>query len=239
MNRDSSGLPLRFVVMDAPPPDRPTWSDPRRVNCGFAFRGVEAPRCVTFVTQVHGNATSRVEWGPGKAWPAAPSEGDALWTTSTGLPVAVRVADCVPILLWTPGAVAAVHAGWRGTAANIVGATLAWAAEELAVDPRAVFAAIGPCISRDRFEVGPEVVEGLLSVGLQEADLDVITGPRGRPHVDLRRANRALLTRAGVPDEQIEDVGGCSWSEPRYESYRRDGAASGRMLGFIARVGGP
>ena len=132
-----------------------------------------------------------------------------------------------------------MHAGWRGTAANIVGAALAFAARELGVRPESVYAAIGPCISRARFEVGPEVVQALLDAGIPEPALRAITGPGGKPHVDLRSANRALLRAAGVPDRQIEDVGGCTFSEPRYESYRRDGADSGRMTAIIALAEAP
>ena len=78
--------------------------------------------------------------------------------------------------------------------------------------------------------------EGLRATGLLDPDFGRVVGPRGRDHVDLRAANRALLRRAGVRDERIEDVGGCTVCAPgpRYESYRRDGAASLRMRGIIA-----
>jgi YfiH family protein len=181
-----------------------------------------------------------VRWRDDTTWPTPPDRGDAVWTCAPDLPVGVRVADCVPILLWDPvaGAVGAVHAGWRGTAADIVGRTLRFARDALGVDPSRVRAAIGPCISVARFEVGPEVVDALLAAGLSREDLGVRVGPRGRPHVDLRSANRALLTRAGVPESRIEQVGGCTFSSPeRYESYRRDGPASGRMQAVIALAG--
>ena len=219
----------------------PTWANGQLSLCGFAFRGARALPHVGFERQVHGRTSVRVECDFHGNWPASPQEGDAIWTTSRGLPVAVRVADCVPILLWAPQthAVAAVHAGWRGTAEDILGATLSFARESLGVRPEETFAAIGPCISRDCFEVGTEVVHRLMETGLTHADLRLQVGARGKPHVDLRTANRALLVRAGVPEEQIEDVGGCTWSEPeRYESYRRDGATSGRMLAMIALAEG-
>jgi len=185
--------------------------------------------------QVHGATVHVVRRKEGGEPPDAPAEGDGLWTDSPGLPIAVRVADCVPILLWDPvaRAVAAVHAGWRGTAADIVGAAIR-AGAVLNVRPERLFAAIGPCISGARFEVGPEVVQGLRSAGLQDEQFGLHTGPRGRPHVDLRLANRALLVRAGVLDENIEDVGGCTFDQPDlHHSWRRDGAAAGRMRGII------
>lgn len=218
----------------------PSWSDRRLALCRFGLRGYEPPPRVSFETQVHGGDSVVTKRDPGSLSPDLPPDppaGDALWTADADLPVAIRTADCVPILLWDPHApaVAAVHAGWRGTAADIVGRSLAFAAEHLGVDPARVRAAIGPCISRDSFEVGPEVVDALRALGLSDEDLRVATGPRGRPHVDLRSANRRLLQRAGVPDAAIEDVGGCTFSEPGlYESYRRDGPASGRMWATIA-----
>lgn len=223
--------------MDSSQCASPTWANRQLSLCCFAFRDVPVPPHIGFDRQVHGRESVRVDCDFRGTWPSGPSEGDAIWTASPDLPVAVRVADCVPILLWAPKtrAVAAVHAGWRGTAADILGATLDFARESFGVRPDEVWAAVGPCISHDRFEVGPEVVQALMQTGLTREDLRVHVGARGKPHVDLRAANRALLVRAGVPVGQIEDVGGCTWSEPeRYDSYRRDGAASGRMHAVIA-----
>jgi polyphenol oxidase len=221
-------------VNDPADMESPTWGIDRRLAvCGFTLRGSAAPAATTNRTQVHGNLVHIVDAGD------CPAEGDGLWTNVPRHTVAVRVADCVPILLWDPvaGAVAAVHAGWRGTAQDIVGEALR-VGLDLGVTPARVRAAIGPCIGRDAFEVGEEVVEGLRDLGLDDACLRLQTGPRGKPHVDLRSVNRALLVRRGVPDALIEDVGGCSYSNPdRYESYRRDGARSGRMRGLIALAG--
>ncbi len=218
------------AVSDSPPPERPSWADHRLSVCGFWPRAESAPDAVSNLTQVHG-CTVHVLTGR-----SSPLEGDGLWTDVPGLAVSVRVADCTPILLWDPiaGAVAAVHAGWRGTARDIAGEAVRVGVEQLGVEPGRLRAAIGPCIGQQAFEVGDEVVAGLRGAGLDEGDIGLITGPRGRAHVSLRQANRALLRRAGVPDAQIEDVGGCSHSSPRYESYRRDGKASGRMRAIIA-----
>ena len=221
--------------MSAPPTLlRPAWGDdPRLLHCGFTLRGQAGPDAIACGTQVHGAQVHRVDGGD------PPPEGDGLWTSTPGLAVAVRVADCVPILLWDPAAraVAAVHAGWRGTAQDIVGEALR-AGAPLGVEPSRVRAAIGPCIGRDAFEVGDEVVSGLRTLGLDDDALRLVPGDRGRPHVDLRSVNRALLERAGVPPSQIEDVGGCTFSDPaRFESYRRDGPRSGRMRGLIALAG--
>lgn len=219
---------------------RPHWASPATPLCGFTHRAIPGPGAVACETQVH-RAEVHVfqpDWRPGEALPPGPAEGDGLWTTVRGLPVSIRVADCTPILLWDPGvgAVAAVHAGWRGTALDIPGAALQVGVEALAVDPDRVFAAIGPCIGACCFEVGTEVPDGLRGTGLSDAQIGRRRGPNGRDHVDLRATNRALLARAGVHPNRITDVGGCTVCTPgpRYESYRRDGAKSGRMRAIIA-----
>jgi len=79
-----------------------------------------------------------------------------------------------------------------------------------------------------------EVVDGLQGLGLSDEEFGRVQGPSGRPHVDLRAANRRLLERAGLDPERIETVGGCTYcSGDRYESFRRDGARSGRMHAVI------
>jgi len=213
-----------------PPLETPSWRDERLEVCGFTTRGASPPVAVTCDRQEHGR---QVHFVASKASPAA---GDALWTTTPGLPIAIRVADCVPILLWDPdaGAVAAIHAGWRGTALDIVGNAVR-EGQSLGVVPERLKAAIGPSIGPCCFEVGNEVVEALRGCGLSEQEFRARPGPRGRPHIDLRAGNRVLLLRAGLEDENIEDVGGCSHCDAqRYESYRRDGERSGRMHGIIA-----
>ncbi|HCP44982.1 MAG TPA: peptidoglycan editing factor PgeF [Deltaproteobacteria bacterium] len=209
--------------------EAPSWADERLAYCGFTLRGTQPPEAIECKTQVHGAEVHCV--GPGDS----PLEGDGLWTTASETLIAVRIADCVPVLLWDPEvpAVAAVHAGWRGTAQNIVGAALQ-TGRRIGIQPARVRAALGPSIGLCCFEVGEEVIEGLMSVGLSPSDVSVSRSPGSRPHLDLRQANRVLLRRAGLSDHWIEDVGGCTYCSPdRYDSYRRDGARSSRMRGVI------
>ena len=156
------------------------------------------------------------------------SEADALVHVRAHGPglVGVLTADCVPVLLAhvRGEAVAAVHSGWRGTVAGVVPATID-ALRELGFAPGEFVAAIGPCIEREAFEVGPEVAEQFESGFVHD-------GPRGRPHVDLVAAVWTQLERAGVPT--IKRVGGCTHRErTHYYSYRRDGAGTGQHLAFI------
>lgn len=218
--------------------ESPSWADERFSVCGFTRRGEAGPLALEVRTQVHGARVHRVELSEGapREAPDPPDEGDGVWTSSPGLVVGVRVADCVPILLYDPEvpAVAAVHAGWRGTVAGITESAVAMGERELGVSASRLRAAIGPAIGSCCFEVGMEVVDGLRALGLTDEELGRVRGPSGRPHVDLRAVNRRLLERAGLNPEHIEIVGGCTFcSGARYESFRRDGARSGRMRAVI------
>jgi YfiH family protein len=149
--------------------------------------------------------------------------------------VAIRVADCVPVLLAAPGtgAVAAVHAGWRGVVAGILEA----AVRELGGGAGLV-AAIGPCIGPCCFEVGNDVGETIAAATTK----DVVVRrdeARGKAFVDLRHGVRAQLVALGLENGAIDDVPGrtregCTRCETRrFYSYRRDGDASGRLVGVI------
>lgn len=182
------------------------------------------------VNQVHG---ARVVDGATLESAAARVEADALVLHAgstdavAARAVGVRVADCVPVLVGSrgDGAVAAIHAGWRGVVAGVVGAAL----RELGGGERV--AAIGPCIGPCCFEVGADVAAQIAAAC---GDPRVVAERNGdKALVDLRRAVRAQLAADGVTD--VEDVPGCTRCEPaRFFSYRRDGAKSGRHLAAIA-----
>ncbi len=183
--------------------------------------------CLFEVHQVHGRRlrVARPHEDPAEV---RQEEADGLVATHPGLAVGVRVADCVPVLLADPdtGAVAAVHAGWRGVEARIVPA----AVERLGGGPR-LLAAIGPHIRQAHFEVGREVAERLVAVAHGE---DVVACHGGKPHVSLARIVRAQLRAAGVDDERVDDVGGGTFADPvRFFSYRRDGGRTGRHLAVV------
>jgi hypothetical protein len=187
------------------------------------------PQHVALLSQIHGAAVLEVEEPRGVL--DVVGDADALFTTRPGVLLAIRAADCVPILLAAPGGVAAVHSGWRGTAANVVGAATRALAEATGADPAEIVAAIGPHISRDAYEVGAEVVDGLTSSGL-DPDRFLSQGANGNPHVDLGAAVSEQLGAAGVV--QIENVGICTLADPRLYSHRGEGPATGRHAGLIA-----
>jgi polyphenol oxidase len=198
-------------------------------------RACELSRCPPAVQrQVHGR---EITWVGGEDGPdpreVRDTEADALLTRAAGLPVGVLTADCVPVLLWDPdhGVVAAVHAGWRGTAAGIVGAAIEAMAERAGTRAAAVQVAIGPAIGRCCYHVGPEVVEQLTAAIPGERWL--ARDEDGSPRVDLREANRLTLRGLGVAAGAIALVGGCTCCDPDHFSYRGDGPRTGRQMGVI------
>jgi len=178
------------------------------------------------IRQVHGAAVIRAHEA------TAESEADAIWAHRDDPPAVVGVltADCVPVLLADGDASvwAAIHSGWKGTVAGIVPATLRVLAE-VGIDPAELRAAIGPCISAEAFEVGPEVA-------CQFPDEVVWRSRFPRPHVDLVAMVQRQLIDGGVRLENVERVGGCTHTDARrYFSYRRDGAGIGQHLAFIGK----
>ena len=208
-------------------PDAELAENWERVAAEFGLSAAD----VALLTQVHGAKVVRV------TEPSGPlntlDEADAMWTDRTGVLLAVRVADCVPVLLAAPGGVAVAHAGWRGVAAQVVRAAVEALCHGIGVDPEHVCASVGPHISGARYEVGQEVVDGLGASGLDES-VFVRPGTRGRPHVDLGAAVGAQLEAVGVG--RVRHLGACTYSESRFHSYRRDGPASGRLAGVIVRM---
>ena len=192
--------------------------------------GVE-PASIYYLSQVHGSIVHRLRGGELRL-EVARMEGDALVSNVPGLACGVRSADCVPVLLadLRSGAVAAAHAGWRGCVAGVVESALG-ALRGLAGAQAEVVAAIGPHISLRAFEVSDEV-----AAELQAASPDPVVDRSfgAKPHVDLRRLVRAKLRAQGLGDARIDDVLGCTLSEPElFFSFRRDGARSGRHLSAI------
>ena len=148
-------------------------------------------------------------------------EGDALLENLPGSVVAVKTADCIPVLLVDERsrAVAAVHAGWRGTAARIASGAVASMAERFGTRPEDLHAAIGPGIGKCCYEVGPEVA--------------VQFGGQGRGHIDLADANRRQLEESGVTPHRIYASNLCTMCRgEEFDSFRRDQKAAGRMYSF-------
>ena len=223
------GVPHAFTTrpLDVGPLDGPLSEHLRRAAGVKLDTPILAPR------QVHGGEVLRVDAGMDRlAVGDAPADG--VWTEGPGALLLIRTADCVPVLLASAdGArVAAVHAGWRGLVAGVLPAAVAALA---GAGSGALAAAIGPCLSPARFEVGPEVADAFRAADLGAA---VHERPGSRPHVDLAAAASLQLERGGVA--RIDRAGLCTWEgAAEFWSYRRDvthGALprTGRLAALIA-----
>jgi YfiH family protein len=148
-------------------------------------------------------------------------EGDGILTADPGVTVSIRTADCFPILLADRAnrAVAAVHAGWRGTAAEVVVEALRRMCDEFGTTPVDISAAIGPGIGACCYQVGEEVARRF--------------GKESAGRLDLAAENLRQLIEAGVPRTHIHLMGACTFCDRRFHSWRRDGERAGRMISYI------
>jgi len=221
--------------------------------------GVDHQR-VYYLDQMHG-----IDWcllsGDEDRDEVLTREGDITVTTSRDVACGVRTADCVPVLLADPltGAVAAAHAGWRGTVAGVVPTavrvllqvaqggqsevvattgrpTAAPSITDSSVTAMAgrLLAAVGPHIEQCCFEVGADVAETIAACS--SLGDTVVDRSRVKPHIDLRQVVAQQLASVGV--QRVDQVAGCTVCDrERFHSYRRDGKRSGRMMAAIVGRG--
>lgn len=209
--------------------DRAEW---RRVADAMSV----PPGAVRLLHQVHGRAVAIVR--PDDPVPAERPEADAIVSGDRASAVAIRVADCAPILIAdrAQGVVAAAHAGWRGALQRVAIAAVETLQNAFGSEPQDLIAAIGPTLGGCCGEMGAEVVDAFRDAGHAVEDLArwFAVGPRGRPHFDLGRANVDQLASAGVPSGSIHLAGLCTKCRPDvFHSYRAAGASAGRMVGAI------
>lgn len=165
---------------------------------------------------------------------------DALVTHLPGQCICVSTADCIPVICYDRRLhiAAVIHAGWRGTAARIVGKTLHVMKQAYGSHAEDIAACLGPGISIGAFEVGDEVYGAFADAGF---DMERIARQEyERWHIDLWEANRLLLMAEGVPEAQIEVSGICTYAHnDDFFSARRQGIDSGRMLTGILMLHTP
>lgn len=163
-------------------------------------------------------------------------ETDSLITSEKEVCLSISTADCIPILLYDSKqqVVAAIHAGWRGTVNGIVKRTLEKMQECYQSNGNDIYAAIGPGISFDAFEVGDEVYHTFKQAGFSMEYISLWKPETHKWHIDLPMANKLQLTDFGVPANQIFDCGICTYTNHNdYFSARRLGIQSGRILSGI------
>lgn len=162
-------------------------------------------------------------------------ESDAIITNQANVMIGICVADCAPIVLVDPHkrVVAAVHAGWQGTAAKLVSKTVAGMTSVFGCDPMSLQAAIGPCIGQCCYEVDTPVKQAFLKNGVAWDSFAEQTETE-KWKLNLSAANQDLLIGAGIPASSIQVSDICvSCQRELFFSYRRDGGDTGRQMGFI------
>jgi polyphenol oxidase len=258
-------------IVESPRPGRPSaekvlnlgytdWDRRDRVDENrrrFASALGQANTPLVALRQIHSDIAHVISQAP-----AQPPKGDALVTAAPCLLLCIQTADCVPILLVDPRhrAVAAVHAGWRGTLSRIATKVLGRMQMEFSTRPTEVLVAIGPGISQCCYEVGPDVVKefaaqfpgarswfdgpfDMLASGEDPNPLPWLTmmppghePPRPRCYLDLQAANAALLIDTGVSLKNIFTMDLCTACRPDlFFSYRRE-RRTGRMMSVIGIV---
>ncbi|MCQ2186130.1 MAG: peptidoglycan editing factor PgeF [Bacteroidales bacterium] len=214
----------------------------------FLGEGVEAfstrrectlPYDVICAHQVHDNNVACVE---NPELTREDLEGfDALITSNPECAIAVRTADCIPILLYDPvkRVVAAVHSGWKGTVKRITAKCIFRMRMQYKCNPEDIRAVIGPGISVDSFQVGNEVVDTFKAADFDISKIYRWDGPKGDEpmkgghHLDLFKANRMILEEAGLRSENIQVSGIDTYTDDSFFSARREGTKCGRIINVI------
>lgn len=218
VSADPFGLNLSFRVGDDP--DHVA-ENRRRFFSTIGYSAEDG----AFPLQCHSN---RVQ---GVSKPGSYESCDALWTRTRGVPLAVSVADCLPVFLYDPesSVIAAIHAGWRGTVGSIVSETVRTIQRECGSDPPSMMAFIGPGADVCCYEVGKEVGDVF--------DPGCVTLREGKRFLNLKKANVNQLLLSGLKNEHIEVDRQCTICRADvFHSYRRDKERSGRMMGAIVLV---
>jgi len=197
----------------------PNFADLEWLDHGFGLRGSTMPPGIRTVKQIHSSIVIDASTSS-----AGEPQGDALISDRPGVRVGVKTADCVPILVVGPSirVVAAIHAGWRGSAENIAAAVVRELATRWNTRPENLRAAIGPSIGVCCYDVGAEVANRF------ERWMPAAKNRR----LDLRAINEMQLRAEGVTD--IWSSGECTFCmADRFFSFRRERDQAGRMLSFV------
>jgi YfiH family protein len=159
---------------------------------------------------------------------------DGFYTEEKGVLLTMCYADCVPIYFLAPKwqRIGIVHSGWKGTVQKIAGEMVAkWLSD--GIDPSELFAAIGPSICQNCYQVDDRVIQKVNAVLSPNDDIPYVETEKGRYQLDLKALNRIILEKAGLPKENILVTSLCTSCHHEFYSHRRDNGKTGRMLGFI------
>lgn len=227
--RDSGVSPppfnsLNFSVREGDAPENV------RENCAILSAGFGIPAEQFFtLRQVHGSSVVMLD---SKSSGNGEIEHDAMACCEKGIALCIKTADCVPVLLADRNlkAIAAVHAGWRGTSLRIVAQAAAFLCEKFTVDQRDILAALGPAIGPCCYEVDSVVHDAMTGPAEQFFKQ---TGRPGKWKLDLPGVNRGQLLEMGIPPENISSSGLCTACRTDMFYSHRAEKKTGRQLNFI------
>jgi YfiH family protein len=186
------------------------------------------PGAIAHMGQVH-KATLK-EATQGGLYP----ECDAIFTTQKGLWLAVKTADCTPVLVSSAKAVAAVHLGWRSTKAGLLRVVVDALTAPLGQQPQDVFIALGPSLSQPNFEVEDTFVQAF---GVQNPSRFFAPSRAGHVLMDLGGIIRQQAAEAGIPAQNVQILPACTYAAPsQFYSYRKDKTNPGRQISLICRA---
>lgn len=187
-------------------------------------QALNLPSTPRWLHQVHGSTVAELGPLPGEHEPQA----DAAVSRIPGTVLAILTADCLPVLFASDdgNAIGAAHAGWRGLAAGVLGATI----EQMQVAPSRLLAWLGPCIGGPSYEVGEEVRAAFVDRSSGAASCFTPTRP-GHWHCDLAALARQRLAAIGL--SHVHGGGFDTFGDARFYSYRREGARSGRFASLV------
>jgi YfiH family protein len=217
------------------------WDSPARVNENrrrllSALHLADAP--LITLHQVHSNRVHIIE-DISTQWNRA--EGDAIATRAENIALAVKTADCLPVLIADPvkNAVAAVHSGWRGTLSQVLLCTIREMQRVFGSDPSQLLTAIGPGIRACCYEVGREVAD-LFKIEYPECCSAMSASVRPDKYLlDLGKVLDIQMNLAGIRPENRHDLGACTCCNTReFFSHRAEGSAAGRMMSIIGLLPG-
>jgi len=217
-----ASLNLSYLSGDDPDKVRRNWDSLLHAQ-NLSEKSLALPRLC------HGNRLAEIS-GAGNSFP---ENTDAVYTLDENRVLAVTLGDCLAILIADPltRCVAAVHAGWRGTRENILGRALDSLFAAGLCLPESTWLSFGPCLSTPALEISPEIAKTLPSPHVHTTD----EREGKRFFFDLRGCNQSQAEAAGVTAARMSHVRACTRTDAgRFFSYRRDGAASGRMAACIA-----
>ena len=218
--------PFDFLNLSSSVPDDPTAvAENRRRAYGAFGRAVDT---LVHAHLIHDNHVARVtQANHGEVMPQV----DGLVTNEIGCGLTMNFADCAPILIYDPvqRAIGLGHAGWAGTVRDVPGSMVAAMQAAFGSEPADLLGAVGPCISKDVYEVGQNVIDAVSEAFPEHIDQLLIPQPNGpRPHFDLPKANLINFHRAGV--KKVELSGICTGTRTDlFFSHRAEKGKTGRF----------